>query len=102
MIVVRFRVRCVPDKTEQMRTAMAALVGPSRALAGVIHFDVAQDITDPNALIATEVFEDRAAMDRQEGLPDVARVMELVETGALAGAPEWTIYEVSSAESPEM
>ena len=71
-------------------------------ITGVIHFDVAQDTTDPNALIATEVFHDRAAMDRQEAQPEVARVMELVEAGALAGAPEWTIYEVSSAESPEM
>jgi quinol monooxygenase YgiN len=102
MIVVRFKVRCVPDKTEQMKAAMAAVVGPSRTLAGVVHFDVAQDTTDPNALIATEVFEDRAAMDRQEAQPEVAMVMELVEAGALAGAPEWTIYEVSSAESPEM
>ena len=26
----------------------------------------------------------------------------LLEAGALSGAPEWTIYEVASAESPAM
>jgi quinol monooxygenase YgiN len=46
------------------------VVAPSRALPGVIHFDVARDVTDPDALIATP--------------------------------PEWTVYEVASAESPAM
>jgi quinol monooxygenase YgiN len=71
-------------------------------LSGVIHFDVARDVTEPESLIATEVFEDRAAMERQEAQPEVASVMEVIEAGALSGAPEWTIYEVASAESPEM
>jgi len=102
MIVVRFKVRCVSGKTEELMGAMGAVVAPSRALPGVIHFDVARDLTEPDALIATEVFEDRAAMERQEAQPEVARVMEVIEAGALSGAPEWTIYEVSSAESPDM
>jgi quinol monooxygenase YgiN len=102
MIVVRFKVRCMPEKTEELMGAMAAVVAPSRALSGVIHFDVARDVTEPESLIATEVFEDRAAMERQEAQPEVASVMEVIEAGALSGAPEWTIYEVASAESPEM
>jgi quinol monooxygenase YgiN len=102
MIVVRFKVRCVPDKIEEMLHAMGAVVVPSRALPGVIHFDVARDITDSDSLIATEIFEDRAAMERQEAQPEVAAVIKLMEAGALSGAPEWTIYEVTSAESPAM
>jgi quinol monooxygenase YgiN len=100
MILVRFKVRCVREKTEELMAAMAGVVAPSRALPGVIHFDVARDVTDPDSLIATEVFEDRAAMERQEAQPEVARVMEVIEAGALSGPPEWTIYEVASAESP--
>lgn len=102
MIVVRFRVQCRPEKTDEVMAAMKDVVGPSRQLPGVIHFDVARDVTDPDALIATEVFEDRAAMERQESQPEVANVVGLVEAGALAAPPEWTIYEVASAESPEL
>src|SRR5688572_4257376 len=99
MIVVRFKVQCVPDRTEEMLHASRAVVVPSRALPGVIHFDVARDVTDSDSLIATEVFEDRAAMERQEALPEMAAVIKLIESGALSRAPERTIYEVASADS---
>ena len=102
MIIVRFKVHCRPDKTKEMMDAMAAVVAPSRTLPGVIKFDVGRDVTDPDSLIATEVFQDQAAMEPQEAQPEVARVIDLIGAGALTGAPEWTIYEIASAESPEM
>lgn len=102
MIVVRFKVHCLAERTDEVLAAMKDVVAPSRALPGVIHFDVARDVTDSNALIAIEVFEDRAAMDRQESQPEIAKVVGLVETGALSAPPEWTIFEVASAESPEI
>jgi quinol monooxygenase YgiN len=101
-MVVRFKVRCQPDKTEPMAAAMSGVVEAARDLPGVIHFDVARDLTDEDSLIATEVFEDRAAMEREEALPQVAAVVELMQSGALAGVPEWTIFEVASSESPTM
>ena len=100
MIVVRFAVRCQPDKTAEMAAAMQAVVVAARELPGVLHFDIARDLTDDDRLIATEVFEDREAMAREEAIAEVARVIELMQAGALAGAPEWTIFEVASAESP--
>jgi quinol monooxygenase YgiN len=100
LLVVRFKVRCQPDKTEQLEAAMARVVDAARTLPGVVHFDIGRDITDPNALIATEVFESTEAMGRQENMPEAATVMELMQSGALAGQPEWTIYEVASSESP--
>jgi quinol monooxygenase YgiN len=102
MIVVRFKVRCQPGKTDELAAAMKNIVGAARGLPGVVHFDIGRDLTDPDALIATEVFEDRAAMEREEALPEVAKVIELMQAGALAGPPEWTIYEVASSESPTM
>jgi quinol monooxygenase YgiN len=101
MIVVRFKVSCRPEKTDEVAAAMKAVVAPSRELPGVTHFDVARDVMDADALIATEVFEDRAAMEGQEALSEVAAVVALVEAGALTAPPEWTIFEVSSSESPE-
>jgi quinol monooxygenase YgiN len=78
---------------------MGDVVGPSRRMAGIVHFDVARDVVDPTCLLAVEVFEDRAALDRQEQLPEVAQAMELFGSGALVADPEYTIYEVSSVES---
>jgi quinol monooxygenase YgiN len=75
MIVVRFKVQCRPGMTEEVRAALAEVVAPSRELEGVISFDIARDLADPDTFIATEVFEDRAALDRQESLPEVGRVM---------------------------
>ena len=97
MIVVRFKVKCRPEKTEQAKDAFEAVVGPSRAVEGVLSFDIDQDITDADAIIATEVFEDREALVRQESLPVVQKTMGLLED-LLAGEPEATIFHVSSSE----
>ncbi len=100
MIVVRFKVKCQPDRTDEVLAAMKDVVHPSRKLPGVLHFDVARDVTDPDAVLAVEVFEDRAALERQESQREVAKAMELFDGGALVSPPEYTIFEVSSAESP--
>lgn len=97
MIVIRFKVACKPDRAEELRSAFEAVVGPSRAMDGVLHFDIGRDLTDPNAFIATEVFADRAAMDRQESLAEVQRVVALLPD-VLAGEPEATVYHVASSE----
>src|SRR3954466_1023038 len=102
VIVVRFKIRCRPDRTEEVAAAMRDVVAAARGLDGVINFDIARDLTDDDALIATEVFEDRAAMDREEKLPEIAKVIELMEGGALVALPELTRFEVTSVESPSL
>lgn len=97
MIVVRFSVRCKPGKAEELRAALQSVVAPSRKVPGAVHFDIGQDITDPNAFIATEVFTDRAALERQEALVEVQAVIALLPN-VLAEDPEATIYNVSSSE----
>jgi len=97
MIVIRFKVKAKPAKTGELRTALEAVVEPSRKIEGVINFDIAQDLTEPNTFIATEVFEDRAALDRQEAQPEVKKVLELLPN-VIAAEPEATIYNVSSSE----
>jgi quinol monooxygenase YgiN len=97
MIVVRFKLQCQPEKTDEVIAALSEVVAPARATAGVISFDVARDITNPNSLIATEVFEDEAARERQEGLPQVGKVMALLPQ-SVAAPPEATVYHVSSHE----
>lgn len=97
MIVVRFRMTCRPERADEIGALLREVVPPSRAVDGVVTFDVARDVLDPAVFVATEVFEDRAALDRQETLPQVAAVMAAFED-ALASEPEATIYHVASAE----
>jgi quinol monooxygenase YgiN len=96
MIVVRFKVKLRPDKVDEALEAFRAVIAPSREIEGVIEFDVARDLSDPDAVVAVEVFEDEAARERQEAQPEVARVMALLPD-ALAAPPEATVYEVSQA-----
>jgi quinol monooxygenase YgiN len=97
MIVVRFMVQCRPEKTEQVKAAFEHVIAPSRAVEGVISFDIARDLADPDSFIATELFEDRAALERQESLPEVAKTLAVLEE-SLAAEPEATIFHVSSSE----
>ncbi len=96
MIVLRFKVQCMPDKTEEALAAFTAVIAPSRKVEGVISFDIARDLADPDSIIAIEVFEDESARERQESLPEVATVMNLLPQ-ALVGPPEATVFEVSSS-----
>ena len=91
-IVVRFKVHCQPDQADLVAAAMADVVTASRQLPGVVAFDVGRDVTDPAALIATEVFDDAAARQVQESLPEVAKVMSLMPT-ALAAPPDVSVFE---------
>ena len=97
MIIVRFKIRCQTDKVEQAAAVLNDVIPPSRALSGVLNFDIGRDLNDPDCLIATEVFEDRLVMDRQESLPEVSAVLALLPD-VLAAPPEATRYHVSLAE----
>jgi quinol monooxygenase YgiN len=97
VIVVRFKLQAKPDKADDVLAALKAVVSPSRELEGVVSFDIGRDVTDPNSFIATEVFEDQAARERQESLAEVANVMGMMEE-AVAGPPEATQFEISSSQ----
>ncbi len=97
MIVVRFKVRCKPGKTESAVAAFKDVIAVSRKLKGVISFDIGCDLVDNNSFIATEVFEDKAALERQEATAEVKKAVELLGS-IVAEAPEATIYTVSSSE----
>jgi quinol monooxygenase YgiN len=97
MLVVRVKVQCQPEQTERVMAAFAEVVAASRGLDGVISFDIGRDITDPDSFIATEVFEDQAALDRQESLPEVQKTLGILQE-SLVAEPEATLFHVSSSE----
>src|SRR5262245_6562005 len=96
MIIVRFKVRCQPDKAEQALATFREVVAASQSVPGVVHFDMAIDLTDPNTFIATEVYADHAGMVRQEKLPATQRAIGLLGD-LIAAPPEATVFEVSSS-----
>jgi quinol monooxygenase YgiN len=96
VLVVRFRVVSKPDRAEELRSAFEAIVASSREVDGVVHFDIGRDVTDANAFIATEVFEDASALQRQEAQEQVQAVMALLPD-VVAAPPEATIFEVASS-----
>jgi quinol monooxygenase YgiN len=48
MIVVLFKVMCRPERLEDALKAFAQVVAPSRAVDGVISFDIDQDLVSPD------------------------------------------------------
>jgi quinol monooxygenase YgiN len=99
MIVQRFRGQIRPETTVEAVAAFAKVVAPSRAVEGVISYDICQDITNPNTILAIEVFEDQAAVDRQESLPEIL-TLERVLPDMLAQTPESSKFYVSGEGSP--
>ena len=90
MIVIRFQGE-VPDWQDGAGAGrVSGVITRSRNVDGCIHFDIARDLADPDAIIATEMFADKAALSRQEALPVVQRVIEQLPE-FLAGPPEATI-----------
>ena len=100
MIVVRFKMQSRPDKVDDVRSLLTAVAVASQSVEGVVSFDIGQDVIDSNSFVATEVFDDREALARQESLPEVAAAMSAFAE-ALAAEPEATIFNVASAEPYE-
>lgn len=97
MVVVRFKAKCKPEKSEQAMAVFRGVIAASRAVDGVVSFDIARDLTDADTIIATEVFKDRAALTRQEAVPAVQKAIGLLQD-VLAAEPEATVFHVASSE----
>jgi quinol monooxygenase YgiN len=97
MIVVRFKAQCKPDKAEEALAMFTDVVRASQSMEGCISFDMGRDLLDPNTFLAIEVYEDQAAVDRQESLPETANAIERLGD-LLAAEPDATTYNVTSSE----
>jgi quinol monooxygenase YgiN len=94
MVILRQRMRAKRDKRDEVLAALAEIIPSARATQGVISLDIARDLLDPDAFIATGIYEDGAALERQESAPEVHRAMAIFPE-ALVAAPERTIYDAS-------
>src|SRR4051794_25970313 len=94
MIILRQKMRSKPDKSNDLMAALAAIVPGARATQGVISLDIARDLLDPVAFIATGVYENGAALERQESAPEVHSAMAMFSE-LLTAPPERMIYDAS-------
>src|SRR5262249_1101659 len=80
-----------PEKCDEVMAALAAIIPGARATEGVVKLDIARDLLDPDSFVATGVYEDGAALERQESAPEVHRAVAMF-ADALAAPRERRIY----------
>jgi quinol monooxygenase YgiN len=98
MLILRQKMRAKPDKSDELMAALAEIIAPARATEGVIWLDIARVLLEPDSFIATAVYRDGAALERQESLPEVHKVMAMLPD-SLAAPLERTIFDASLDEA---
>jgi quinol monooxygenase YgiN len=94
MLILRQKMRAKPNKRDELMSALAEIIEPARATKGVISLDIARVLNETAAFIATVVYEDAAALERQESRPEVHKVMAILPE-SLAAPLERTIFDAS-------
>ena len=94
MLILRQKMRAKPDKSDELMAALAEIIAPARATQGVISLDIARVLVEPDSFIATVVYQDAAALERQESRPAVHKVMAILPE-SLAAPLERTIFDAS-------
>ena len=94
MIILRQQMRSKPERTDDVFAALSAIVPGARTTPGVLSIDIARDLLDPDSFIATGIYQDGAALQRQESAPEVHTAMAMFPE-ALKSPPDRTIYHAS-------
>src|SRR3977135_4084455 len=92
MIILRQQMRSKSERADDVLAALAVIIPGARATQGVISFDIARDLLDPGSFVATGIYEDGAALERQEVAPEVHKARAMCAEG-LAAPPDRTIYD---------
>jgi quinol monooxygenase YgiN len=94
MVILRFKVQSKPEKSDELLAVLAQIIPGARATEGVINCDIARSLDNPDSFIATVVYDDGAALERQESAPEVHRAMAIFPD-SLVAPPERTIFDAS-------
>jgi quinol monooxygenase YgiN len=94
MVILRFKIQSKPNSSDEVMAALAEIITPARATDGVINFDIARVLNEPDSFIATAIYEDGAALERQESAQEVHRAMAIFQE-SLVAPPERTIFDAS-------
>jgi quinol monooxygenase YgiN len=75
MLILRQKMHAKTDKSDELMAALAEIITPARSTEGVISLDIARVLVEPDSFIAAAVYEDGAALERQESRPEVHKVL---------------------------
>jgi len=92
MLILRQKMVAKPEKSDELMAALAEIITPARATEGVISLEIARVLLEPDSFIATVVYEDGAALERQESRPEVQKVVAMLPE-SLAAPLERTIFD---------
>ena len=94
MIVVIGRVRCEPERREELVALLVPMQDDSRKEEGCIRYGFFAAVEDENSFVAVEEWEDRGALDRHFAEPHLhefgANLLKLVSE-----RPEVAIHEIA-------
>jgi len=94
MVILRFKIHSRPEKSDELMAALAEIITPARAIDGVINFDIARVLRDPDWFIATAVYED-GRRSGATGVPFRGAQGHGDVAESLVAPPERTIYAAS-------
>jgi quinol monooxygenase YgiN len=86
-----------PTRTWQAKTLFRALIRASRAVPGVVDFDILPDPERPGRYVSIEVYADQSALDRQSKLPELEAVMSAFDD-LLSHPARGTKHQVNASE----
>jgi len=82
-IVVVARMRGVVGRVDELRGELVALLGPTRAEAGCIQYELQESVEERGVFMFYEIWESKAALDVYLGRPNLqaffAKAGELVD-----------------------
>jgi len=99
VIAVFGRFRLTPDALQELRPAMARVIIASRAEAGCIAYDRAEDVLEPGLIRVSELWESREALAAHAIAPHLGEWTRLREERGMTGR-QIDVYEVRGPELP--
>jgi len=94
MILVIGRVRCEPERRDELVALLVKMQDESRKEEGCIRYGFFAAVEDPNSFVAVEEWADREALDRHFAEPHLQEFSKgLLE--AVAERPEVAIHEIA-------
>jgi quinol monooxygenase YgiN len=94
VILVIGRVRCQPERREELVALLERMQEDSRKEEGCIRYGFFAAVEDPDSFVAVEEWEDRAALDRHFAEPHLQEFAKgLLEV--VSERPEVAIHEVA-------
>ncbi|OIJ68409.1 putative quinol monooxygenase [Streptomyces mangrovisoli] len=91
MLIVLTRARAVTGSRDRLVTAAVEMARDTRGAPGCVSYTFAADLEDPDVIVCTEVWADRAALDAHLAHPRTSTFLTRVD-GLTEAVPEATLH----------